>query len=168
MAAARKAKQWQVQFHACQWSLQRSLYFANSYRVPHVNKEAVGGKDRERSSDRAETDGEEERLSRQRWFTMSDQIIGLHLQYHHCRLTFLRACEITHERLFATQIQWAIQRSGFSNIILFWGERSHGGQPQVEAVKTFCGPLNDTGHNSEAPLVHQGHLQGCITSSASY
>lgn len=139
-----KAKQWLMQFHARQWFLQLNLYWA-----AHVEKRA-GRRQTDRGSNNAETGWGRGSLSRQRCFTMPDQIIELHLQYYHCRLTFLWVCEITHERLLlhitmrhTRPIPWKeelrIKEVAFPHYPVL--RRSLMSHWQVKAVKTFCRPL---------------------------
>lgn len=67
--------------------------------------EFIQGPTCEKGGERKTGAAMEQRLSerreavRSRCFTTADQIIELHLQYYHCRLTFLWVCEITHEHL---------------------------------------------------------------------
>lgn len=128
VAPARKPKLWLMQFHAWQWSVQLNLHWA-----PHVKIKNKKGTDR--SSNRAVTDWEQQRLSRQRCFTTVGQIIELHLQCYHCRLTFLWVCEIAHERLLPCNTMrhtWPIPweerqriKKQLFNIMQFGRERSH-------------------------------------------
>lgn len=112
-----------MQFHARQQFLQLNLHWPPDRKKP------------DRSMNAAEADrgkGMAERTKR--CFTRPHQIIELHLQYYHCRLTFLRAREITRERPspcdtmrhqrpipFTEKLQ---QRDSFSELEL-----------QVEAIK---------------------------------
>ncbi len=125
VSAARKARLWLMQFHARQWSLQLNLCW-----VPHMKK--AGKRQTAAAADQRQIEGK--RACTQRCYTTPDQIIELHLQYYHCRLTFLCACEITHERLLPCNtmrhtrpILWIekprIKRQLFL-IIQFWWEVS--------------------------------------------
>lgn len=112
----------------------------------------AGRRQTDRGSINAETGWRRGSLSRQRCFTMPDQIIELHLQYYHCRLTFLWVCEITHERLLlritmrhTRPIPWKeelrIKETAFPHYPVL--RRSLMSHWQVKAVKTFCRPLKN-------------------------